>query len=95
MLKLLGFKVKRGIRYIVNTLLLFVVWTYLLRMEIGSSALIQFAPILVVIGLGLYAGLSTLYNVATIRDCPEDSESLDKEIIEARADLESKGFKFT
>lgn len=95
MLKLLGFKVKRGIRYIVNTLLLFVVWSYLLRTDLGNTSAIQFAPLLVIIGLGLYAGLSTLYNVFTIRDCPEDSESLDKEIKAAREDLGSKGFKFT
>lgn len=42
----------------------------------------------------VYAVTTVLYRTLTFNECKEASEDLMKEIIEAKADLKSKGFKF-
>ncbi|XP_032233204.1 dolichol-phosphate mannosyltransferase subunit 3 [Nematostella vectensis] len=51
-------------------------------------------PVYAVIVFGCYSLAVVGYRVATFNDCVEASDSLQKEILEAREDLESKGFKF-
>jgi hypothetical protein len=94
MLKLLGYKVKRGVRYIVDTVFLFLVWSQLLHFGYGESCLIKYAPIWVVLALGVYAAASTLLSVISIRNTPEDAQQIEREIVEAKEFLEGKGFDF-
>lgn len=50
--------------------------------------------ILYIVCLGLFALSKVIYYSLTFNDCKTASESLRKEIIEARADLAKKGFNF-
>ncbi|TMS37392.1 hypothetical protein L596_004332 [Steinernema carpocapsae] len=52
--------------------------------------LVAYAPVIVVILIGIYAVLSVLYGVATFNDCEYAKVSLQKEIQEAKADLSLK-----
>lgn len=51
-------------------------------------------PVVLVVIFGLYSIGVIACRVATFNDCEEDAKSLKQEIVEAREDLASKGFKF-
>ncbi|KXJ13482.1 dolichol-phosphate mannosyltransferase subunit 3 [Exaiptasia diaphana] len=51
-------------------------------------------PVYAIIVFGCYSLIVIGYRVATFNDCVEASESLKKEVEEARKDLTKKGFKF-
>ncbi|ALC46218.1 CG33977 [Drosophila busckii] len=55
---------------------------------------IQLLPLLLLVLFGIYSVWTVLYRVFTFNDCPEAAKELQAEIIEARKDLISKGFKF-
>ncbi|CAM1326229.1 Uncharacterised protein g9201 [Pycnogonum litorale] len=61
---------------------------------IPDSHLILFLPIYVAVIFAIYAASVITYRVFTFNDCFQASESLKREIIEAKADLKSIGFKF-
>lgn len=44
--------------------------------------------------LKIYAVSTVLYRVFTFNDCKEAAEEIQKQILEAKKDLKSKGFKF-
>ncbi len=51
-------------------------------------------PIYLVIIFGLISAIIVLYRVMTFNDCPNAYDELKKQIIEAKEDLNRKGFKF-
>ncbi|XP_055372016.1 dolichol-phosphate mannosyltransferase subunit 3 [Condylostylus longicornis] len=55
---------------------------------------IKILPFVFVILFGLYAIITVLYRTFTFNDCPEAEKEIQEQIIEARIDLISKGFKF-
>ncbi|XP_071477293.1 dolichol-phosphate mannosyltransferase subunit 3-like [Diadema antillarum] len=52
-------------------------------------------PVYLLVAFGCYSVGTIGYRVATFNDCHEAADSLKKEILEARKDLTSKGFKFS
>lgn len=44
--------------------------------------------------LQIYSVFTILYRVFTFNDCAEAAEEIQRQIKEARADLQSKGFQF-
>jgi dolichyl-phosphate mannosyltransferase polypeptide 3 len=55
---------------------------------------VQFLPIYGVLLFGIYSVVVILYRVATFNDCPEAAEELRRQVVQAKADLSSKGIKF-
>jgi predicted PurR-regulated permease PerM len=55
------------------------------------SNLIDYAPILFILALGVYALLSVAYGVFMLRDCPEASKELEHQIQQAREDMIRRG----
>jgi hypothetical protein len=55
------------------------------------SHLIDYAPILFILALGVYALLSVAYGVFMLRDCPEASKELEHQIQKAREDMIRRG----
>jgi len=55
------------------------------------SLSIDYAPILFIFGLGVYAFISIAYGVFVLRDCPDASKELEKQIQDARRDLIQRG----
>lgn len=51
-------------------------------------------PIFLILGFGIISLGIIIYRVLTFNDCPEAAKELKAQIVEARKDLESKGFKF-
>ncbi|KAI5651657.1 dolichol-phosphate mannosyltransferase subunit 3 (DPM3) domain-containing protein [Phthorimaea operculella] len=58
-----------------------------------NMTLIMVSPILFVALFGLYAVTVVLYRVFTFNDCEEAAKELQKEIAEAKKDLQEKGIK--
>jgi len=52
------------------------------------------APFAAVFLFGLYSLVVVLYRVAIFPTCPDAAVELRKQMVEAEADLKSKGFKF-
>lgn len=50
--------------------------------------------ILIILHPQIHSLNTVLFRAATIRDCPEAEQELQKEILEAREDLVKRGFKF-
>ncbi|KAH8293051.1 hypothetical protein KR054_012263 [Drosophila jambulina] len=55
---------------------------------------IQLLPLLLLVIFGIFSVWTVLYRTFTFNDCPEAAKELQAEILEARKDLISKGFKF-
>ncbi|KAG5670560.1 hypothetical protein PVAND_000814 [Polypedilum vanderplanki] len=55
---------------------------------------IKILPLVLIFLLGIYAVTTVLYRTLTFNECKEAAEELQKEIIEAKKDLSSKGMKF-
>lgn len=97
MLKLLGIKSSRGTRLTVNLILLSSIWWYFFHLELGKAYefTISAVPYWFLITFGCYALIKIGLGLSTLRDCVEESASLDKEIKEAKAFLSQKGLKTT
>jgi len=52
---------------------------------------ITFAPLLVVVAVGLYLLSVLVVGVLSFRDCPEAAKELDRDVKAAKADLRSRG----
>ena len=55
---------------------------------------ITLIPLYILIVFGLISAAIVFYRVLTFNDCPEAYKELKREIIEAKEDLEKKGFRF-
>mmetsp|Transcript_14163 Transcript_14163/g.25079 ORF Transcript_14163/g.25079 Transcript_14163/m.25079 type:complete len:92 (-) Transcript_14163:316-591(-) len=64
-------------------------WLAALNLELDSGArpIVQLSPVLAVLLFGLYCVLALAHGVLTFRSCPEEHESLQRDIKEARAEL--------
>mmetsp|Transcript_15209 Transcript_15209/g.33096 ORF Transcript_15209/g.33096 Transcript_15209/m.33096 type:complete len:98 (-) Transcript_15209:300-593(-) len=58
-----------------------------------TSMAVDYAPIWAVLVLGVYAGLSVAYRVATMADYPDAAEEIDMQVKEAKAALMKMGVK--
>mmetsp|Transcript_14268 Transcript_14268/g.40433 ORF Transcript_14268/g.40433 Transcript_14268/m.40433 type:complete len:137 (-) Transcript_14268:102-512(-) len=69
------------------------VWLSILQTDLDDNLRLwaQLAPLLAVGLFGLYCVLALTYGVATFRSCPEEYELLQKEILEAKAELRKLG----
>ncbi|KAF7271815.1 dolichyl-phosphate mannosyltransferase subunit 3 [Rhynchophorus ferrugineus] len=76
------------------------IWLALLTNTIENSFakdhydLLLFSPVIFVALFGLYALTLVLYRVFTFNNCDEAAEELQKEILQAKEDLQKQGFKF-
>lgn len=73
------------------------IWTLslsgnLFEVSIQSRFHVFLAPLYLVIAFGVVSLVIVLYRTATFNDCPEAYQELKDQIIQARKDLESKGF---
>lgn len=59
-----------------------------------KKAILHNLPIYVLMAFACYSLGVIGYRVATFNDCVEASEELRKQIVDAKADLKSQGFKF-
>jgi len=60
-----------------------------------SSIIIPFAPILALVGFGIYSLVVILYNLATFPQCKPAAQELVQQIKEAKADLKKKGISIS
>ncbi|KAL1500798.1 hypothetical protein ABEB36_006241 [Hypothenemus hampei] len=80
--------------------ILIALWFSLLTNKITNNLvtnhynLLLYSPIIFLGLFGLFALILVLYRVYTFNDCDEAAEELQKEIIQARTDLNRLGFKF-
>lgn len=51
------------------------------------------SPLIFILAFGIVSVLIILYRVATFNDCEDAADELKKQIVEARADLRSKGME--
>ncbi|XP_030757291.1 dolichol-phosphate mannosyltransferase subunit 3 [Sitophilus oryzae] len=56
--------------------------------------LLLFSPIIFIVLFGIYALIIVLYRVFTFNNCNEAADELQKEIQEAKVDLQRQGFYF-
>jgi len=75
------------------------VWIAMLSGQFGDlneekRQLVMLSPILAVIMFGVYSVAIIAYRVATFNDCEDAANEIQKQILEAREDLRSKGFQF-
>ena len=52
---------------------------------------IRFAPLLLLIGLAIYALSSIGYSMLTFEDCPEAAKEIETQVKEAKIELKKKG----
>ena len=62
-----------------------------LRTENGDNILIDFAPLWLIIVLGIYAVTSIYRGVVNMKDCPEAAAEVDRHVKEAKEELSKKG----
>jgi Dolichol-phosphate mannosyltransferase subunit 3 (DPM3). len=95
MLKLLGIKSSRGSQLTVNFILVSLLWWYFFNLELGSSYefAVSAVPYWFLVTFGCYALIKIGFGLFWLRDCVEDSASLDIEIKQAKEFLTKKGFK--
>mmetsp|Transcript_33435 Transcript_33435/g.72965 ORF Transcript_33435/g.72965 Transcript_33435/m.72965 type:complete len:112 (+) Transcript_33435:85-420(+) len=80
---------KLAISFVVVALL----WLLALRTKWSPAVewVVQILPLYALVSFGFYSLAVIGYRVATFPTCPEASEELQKEILEAKADLTAKG----
>lgn len=96
MLKLLGIKCSRGTRLTFNLFLLVLVWLHFNSLDLGANFRfgVRAFPWWCLISLGCYALVSVGFELARVRDCPEEAQQLDQEIKEAKEFLTKKGLNW-
>mmetsp|Transcript_3488 Transcript_3488/g.4044 ORF Transcript_3488/g.4044 Transcript_3488/m.4044 type:complete len:101 (-) Transcript_3488:115-417(-) len=52
-----------------------------------TTILIQYLPVWILITIAIYALITILYGLATLENCPEAKKDLEKEILEAKAEM--------
>jgi hypothetical protein len=57
------------------------------------KAAIQFAPLIAIGLLGIYAGGSVIIGVLNFADCPEAAAEIDRQVAQAKIELRKKGVK--
>lgn len=64
--------------------------------DMGSTAatVVLLSPVFFVVAFGVISVAIILYRVATFNDCNEAAAELKQQIVFAKQDLQSKGFKF-
>ena len=67
------------------------VWTALLYSPSSSHPIIQYAPLVLIAVLGVYALASITYGVVNLKDCPEAALEVEKDVKEAKAAMAKKG----
>lgn len=78
----------------------FTLWLLLCRYAAESIAdphvlqVAQVLPMYVLVAFGAYSLGVIALSVLSVNDCPEASKELDRQVVEAKADLAKKGFKF-
>jgi dolichol-phosphate mannosyltransferase subunit 3 len=55
------------------------------------SIWIVYAPVWAILLLGLYALGSVMYGVTTLKDCPEAASEIERQIVEAKAEMKKRG----
>ena len=56
----------------------------------GTKILVDFAPLLAIVALRVYALSTILYNVMTFNDCPEAAKEIDENVKEAKAEMKKR-----
>nr|CAD7445396.1 unnamed protein product [Timema bartmani] len=86
--------------WIFGAILFLGVWAALLTFHLNSGFLKDYSdviipfPLIVLVYFGLYAATVILWRVFTFNDCEDAAKELQQQIIEAKEDLQSKGFLF-
>jgi dolichol-phosphate mannosyltransferase subunit 3 len=55
------------------------------------SIWIVYAPVWAILLLGLYALGSVIYGVTTLKDCPEAASEIERQIVQAKAEMKKRG----
>nr|CAD7459203.1 unnamed protein product [Timema tahoe] len=82
--------------WIFGAILFLGVWAALLTFHLNSGFLKDYSDVIIPFPLIvlLYAATVILWRVFTFNDCEDAAKELQQQIIEAKEDLQSKGFLF-
>ena len=73
---------------------LFVGLWWALRSEADeSNKAVDYAPLWLVLGIGIYAAGSIFYGVINLKDCPEAAKEVEIDVKEAIAAMKKKGVR--
>ncbi|RLN94235.1 hypothetical protein BBJ28_00007762 [Nothophytophthora sp. Chile5] len=87
-------------KWLVAFVLLLFLWLLLLRYATDRVAdprvlqVVNVLPMYALVSFGAYSLASIALSVMAVQDFPEASKELDRQVIEAKAELTKKGFKF-
>ena len=56
-----------------------------------ASIWILYAPVWAILVLGLYALGSVIYGLTMLEDCPEAATEIERQIVEAKAEMKKRG----
>ncbi len=56
-----------------------------------AAMIINYAPVFLILGLGVYALVSIVHGVINLKDCPEAAVEVEKDVKEAKAAMTKKG----
>ncbi|RLN10848.1 hypothetical protein BBJ28_00010051 [Nothophytophthora sp. Chile5] len=87
-------------KWLVAFVLLLSLWLLLLRYATDHVAdprvlqVVNVLPMYALVSFGAYSLAAIALSVMAVQDFPEASKELDRQVIEAKAELTKKGFKF-
>ncbi|KAF4315455.1 hypothetical protein BBO99_00008564 [Phytophthora kernoviae] len=86
-------------KWLVAFIALLAVWLLLLRYASEQAdprvlQVVNMLPMYALVSFGAYSLGVIALSVMAVQDFPEASKELDRQVIEAKADLAKKGFKF-
>mmetsp|Transcript_4409 Transcript_4409/g.8504 ORF Transcript_4409/g.8504 Transcript_4409/m.8504 type:complete len:90 (-) Transcript_4409:186-455(-) len=62
-----------------------------LKTEAADNPMVTYAPLWLVVGIGLFAAFSILSGVANLEDCPAAAKEVERDIQEAKIAMKKKG----
>jgi len=62
-----------------------------LRSEEEGNVVVNYAPLWLIVALGLFAAFSIIQGVIELADCPEATKEVNRDVKEARVAMEKQG----
>ncbi|POM62332.1 Dolichyl-phosphate mannosyltransferase polypeptide 3 [Phytophthora palmivora] len=86
-------------KWLVGFVVLLALWLLLLRFAADQEdprvlRVVTALPMYAIVSFGAYSLAVIALSVMAVQDFPEAAKELDRQVVEAKADLAKKGFKF-